>query len=123
VTALQDGVPLTLRPRCVTEVRTSLLHGISAMRVKAMAIMKKLRLTVNPPPSATTEDRLPRTRAPTAAACQKFARRVATERNHLDGLPSAPEMRRAATHRQQRRGDAPEFEQRARAPRPPDIEV
>jgi hypothetical protein len=53
---------------------------------------------------------------------RNLAERLGAERNHLDGLPSAAEMRRAATQREQLQGLAP-ASHRPPAPRSPGIEI
>jgi hypothetical protein len=50
-----------------------------------------------------------------------LAERLAAERNHLDGLPSAAEIRRAAMQKEQLKGFAPAHE--PPAPRSPGIEM
>jgi hypothetical protein len=52
-----------------------------------------------------------------------LAERVGAERNHLDGLPSAAEMRRAAAQKEQLKAVAPASQHQLPAPRPPGIET
>jgi hypothetical protein len=52
-----------------------------------------------------------------------LAHRLAAERDHLDGLPTAAEVRRAATQRQQLRGFGPAVQQQPPASPSPSIEL
>lgn len=49
--------------------------------------------------------------------------RVGAQRNHLDGLPTAVEMRRAAIQKEQLKSFAPASEHQPLAPRVPGIEI
>jgi hypothetical protein len=52
-----------------------------------------------------------------------LAHRLAEERNHLDGLPTAAEVRRAAMQRQQLQGFAPAPQHQPPASRSPAVEL
>jgi hypothetical protein len=54
---------------------------------------------------------------------RKLAQRLGAERNHLDGLPSAAEMRQAAMHRQQLKAFAQGSQHEPPVPRSPRIEL
>jgi hypothetical protein len=54
---------------------------------------------------------------------RNLAERLAAERNHLDGLPSATDVRRAATRAEQLKGFAPTSQQHSPAPCSPGIEM
>jgi hypothetical protein len=54
---------------------------------------------------------------------RKLADRLDAERNHLDGLPSAAEIRLAAMRADQSRSFAPAFKPQPPAPRSPSIEI
>jgi hypothetical protein len=52
-----------------------------------------------------------------------LAHRLATERNHLDGLPTAAEIRRAALQRQQLKGFEPAPQHQPPTSPSPGIEI
>jgi conjugative relaxase-like TrwC/TraI family protein len=54
---------------------------------------------------------------------RNLAERLAAERNHLDGVPSAADMRQAAMRADRHRGFAPAYQQEPPAERSPGIEI